>query len=169
MSFNNPNHNDIIRANPRDPHGMLKYYGKSYNNLAKYAAARRLGRKTNLDDYQVIFDEFVKEWKYRYVDKPKLAKIHKKLATPVWNFGCSIGINVQDSSREFVRTINPTFEKVFDYNYASYIMRYGHFDSYKEYARENLNKFRYRKRKVYANPLEVNPERWAVNNVSDNF
>lgn len=169
MSFNNPNHNDIIRANPRDPLGMLKYYCKSYNNLAKYAAARRLGRKVNLDDYQVIFEEFVRDWKSSYIDKPKLAKIHKRMATPVWQFGCSININVQDSTREFVRTVNPKMEKVFEYNYAAYIMRYGHLEAYKAYAREHLNEFRYKKKRYRMAPWEANPERWAVNGLADTF
>jgi len=169
MSFNNPNHNDIIRSKPKDPLNMLKFYSKSYNNLAKYAASRKLNRKVNLDDYQVIFDEFVKDWAFNLIHKPKLRIIHKKLANPVWSFGCSIGINVQDSSREFVRTINPKFEKVFEHNYAAYIIRYNHFDTYKKYARENLKQFKYRKRRHYLSPWEANPERWAINNVSDNF
>ena len=96
-----------------------------------------------MEECQQIFDEFVIQWKHYYITKPILEKAYKELAKPVWKFGCSIHISVKDSTREFVRSINPTFKNVFNYHYDAWIIKNNKFEEYKQFCLKNKKQYPY--------------------------
>lgn len=162
MSFNRPTVNQIIPLID-DKFNMKQYLSKHYLNLAQKSFKRKYGRYANLDDAQLLYNEFVIQWKHYYITKPCLHKLHKKLANPLWKFGCSIKISVKDSTKEFVRTINPTFKNVFEYHYDSWIIRNNKFEEYKEFAIKNLKKF------PYVKETYVDYSSQAFNNITEDF
>ena len=162
MSYKNPNVNDVIN-NSIDLFDMSKYLHKSYLNIAKYKLRRKLGRKPNLDDAQQLFDIFVDDWRNYYKRKPLLEKLYKEKAKPIWEFGCKIHISVKDSTREFVRSINPEFKDIYDYHYDSWIIRNNKFEEYKDFCIKNKKKFPYR-RETY-----VDYSHLAYNGVANDF
>ena len=162
MSYKNPTVTEVL-ANSVDNFNMSKHFHKSYLNLAKGKFHREQGRKATLDDAQELFYTYVVMRKHDHITKPLLNKMHRKIGMPVWEFGCKIRIDVQRSTCEFVRVHNPTFKGVFDYNYASWIIRNNLFTEYVKYAKTNKSMFRYHK------PRYVDYSHMAYNNSSDNL
>lgn len=162
MSYKNPNVNEVL-ANSIDDFNMAKHLCKSYLNLSKGKFHREHKRKATLDDAQELFHNYVVDWKHWYITRPLLNQMHRKSGMPVWTFGVSIKIDVSHSTCEFVRVHNPTFKGVFDYNYASWIIRNNLFTEYVKYAKSNRSKFPYRKTRY------TDFSHMAYNNSSDDL
>jgi len=144
MSYNNPNCNEIIN-NSSSYRCMVKYFCKDYLNLAKGEFKKRNNRKANLDDSEELFTIYAKMWYDWYIINPKKEKLYRKVANPVWEFGVSMRIDVKDATREFVRSINPEFKKVWNYHYDTWIVRNNKLEEFKQYCK--INKFPYRKQR----------------------
>lgn len=162
MSFKHPSVGEVINnsSNNRD---MVKYFCKDYLNLAKTAFHREHKRAATIEDSEELFQIFSAQWRYHYIEAPKREKQCIKISSPLWQFGCSLRISVKNSTREFVRTVNPSFENVFNYHYDAWIMENGYFTQYMKFCKENKDKFPYRRERY------IDFSHLAYNGVTDNF
>lgn len=164
MSFKNPTAAEIIDYMGNHP--MVEEMNKTYLNAAKNQFYRKHCKaKPTLDDAEELVTLFLIIWKHRNVTIPKIKARQKAYATEIWNVGCYLKVDVKKSTLAFVRELNPTFDKVYDFDYAAWIGRYGMEKEYRAFCKKNRAKFPYKKqRNSYPDYSHL-----AYNGVTDDF
>lgn len=149
MSQINPTVSEILNNST----GVIgKHLCKSYLNLAKGDFFKKHNRKANLDDAQELRNLYEVRWIDYYIHRPERARIEREISQPIWDFGCSLKIDVSTSMCYFLidrlgYDFTKNYPEIKEYNYGTYIINNGLFEDYKAYVSTNISKIpRYRKR-----------------------
>jgi len=154
---------NYILANTTGDPEMRKHLCKSYIRLAAVEFIKKRGHWPTKENAQEVYNIYESQWRDHYIDKPNRTERNRVVGRPIWQYGCSIKIDVYASMcrfMEFKYTVHITNQHGNTYpekNCAkileemkiefmeAHIMENGLFDQWKTFALSNRSKFHYHK------------------------
>lgn len=171
--------NYILQNTTGDPE-MRKHLCKSYIRLAAVEFKKKHGRWPVKTDAQDVFDIYATQWRNHYIDRPAREARNRIVGNPIWQYGCSIKIDIFSSMCRFIefkysRLITTQFNSYYEKSAGvlmeemkiefleTHIMENNLFEQWKTFAFGNRSNFPYRK------PSYTDYSHLAYSGVTDDF